>query len=290
MLGGSCSPCCSNECACADTCVYCATVDDGVTTYNSCSSPMFNGGPPIRVSECGGLLTQPAHSPSCTGTRVLIGDMSTFLSDPPPPFQPLEQGFCLGQSIPLGAPGFYYAKIESGGDPGVSSVSTRLQAVAAISCSNELAQIVLRLSYFYQVTKSTLSTVDGVLQQKQQGTTYYYRTQANYDFSLFPSCSGATSKCVAGAGGNFALGNLDAVLSIDQLSYSINNGSFTGSTTTGEQSDPKKTEYCRVNFLNSGQFVNCSDFLGVSDGLFSPPTFSFSLFQDADQYPCNPLP
>lgn len=286
MLGSSCSPCC--QCLCADTCVYCCSLDDGAATYNSCSSSMFDGGPPTRTSTCRGLLTQPIYSASCNETRILIGDMSgvNFEVSPPSPFQPLQQLPCLGLSVALSAPGFYYRKIQTQSIPGGSSTGTRFMAATTVACSTSLSRISFGISYYYQVTKNTISAT----QQKLQSTEYFYQLVSSRAFSLFPSCSGATSKCTGGSGGNFALGTFDASLSLDELSFSINDGLLTGGTTTGTQLGPKKTESCRIFFLESGESEDCDDFVDVGDGLFAPLELSFSLFQDADQYPCNPLP
>jgi hypothetical protein len=291
MLGSSCSPCC--KCLCADTCVYCATLDDGTSTYNSCTSLMFDGGPPTRTSACRGLLTQPVYSQFCGGTRILIGDMSGVnfsFGTPPSPFLPLQQLACFGQGVAVPGPGFYYAQVQSEGSPGVSSRETRFQASATAFCNSTLSQVSFNITYYYQVTRSEVSTVSGVSQQKVQGTTYSYNLSFSRAFSLFPSCSGATSRCSGGAGGDFALADFDASLSIEELSYSINDGLFTGNTTTGTQITPKKTEFCRISFLDSNEGTDCDDFLDIGDGLFEPLELSFSLFQDADQYPCNPLP
>jgi hypothetical protein len=290
MLGSSCSPCC--RCLCADTCVYCATLDDGDVIYNSCSSLMFDDGPPTRTSACRGLLTQPVYSETCGGTRILLGDMSgvNFETSPPAPFEPLQILSCFGSGALAAAPGFYFAKIEGTGDPSISSVSTRFRASATALCSNTLSQVNFSIRYYYQVSVSTTSTVDGVLQQKRQITTYDYLLNFARSFSAFPACTGATSQCTEGAGGEFALDNFDAELSIEELSYSINGGLFTDSTETGNQVGQKKTQVCTIFFPEGGSPVSCDDFIDIADGLFEPPVLSFSLFQDAETYPCNPLP
>ncbi len=309
MLGSSCNPCCDEECVCADTCVYCVTLNDEIGSYHSCSSPMFSGQPPSRTDPCRGFLTQPVWSTSCSGRRLLLGDMASgdiFDTDPirPAPFQPLQQYTCYPGSniLPTNGVGFYYTRLAtSSTSTGTSqydfvSKSANLRAVMNIRCrpaytvATNQPQLSVQVFYQLRIAETSSELLPGsVVSTKSRQTEWYLQGGAVLDLSSFPSCSGASSKCAASRG-DFAVHKLDATLSLNGLSHSINDGVFTGFTPT----DPNPYRACTVRLQTIGypptSTQQCSDFLTASDALFTPPVLSFSLFQDPVLYPCNPLP
>lgn len=284
MLGGSCSPCC--QCLCADACFYCTELSDGTSTWNSCTSLMYDNSAPRRVGNCAGLLTQPIAL-GCN--FVVLGHVTINFNSPPSPFRNLEQGACFGVSVPVSGNGFYYSHLES---TGFGGISTYIQASFSVACSESSSGTILSFSqtYYFSIRQSTTTVIGqdefgaNITETKSRRSDWTYNNNRNYNISLF-DCGSASSKCRA-SGGNFALTSIEAICSIDELSFSGNGGLVSHAQAGG---DSVLTQTCRLLYSDpSMPDEDCDDFLELGDALFAPPVLTCSIDQSGECEPAAP--
>lgn len=313
MLGGSCSPCCA--CNCATRCAFCFEMSDGTNTWNSCTSAMYDGLPPTRISECLPLTTQPSLSGGAGGTAVVLGSIGAIVSpmrvaQVPPPFQPVSMsdfgnvGFLTGESA---SDGFVYGK--SAGTSAVSgsyliAQSTEVLAFASVGCAGKSlinpATSGLLLLYRLVISRSEQALVPG-LPDKFQRTEIASQAVGQQTFGGFVrsaaggvslgglksaviGCTGATHFC--NSDGLFAMSNFSMQASPDGISYSINDGLLTDS----RGALPVILQECVTQNQDGSNQQPCVDYLSIGNAVFAPPTITGFATNTGDCPSGNPLP
>lgn len=310
MLGSSCSPCCASGCDCATSCSFCFGMSDGATTWNSCTSAMHNGLPPMRLVACQPLTTQPLAE---TDASVVLGRIGAIVdpmrpSTPPLDFRPVSMdtfggvGYFTGQSD---GDGFFYGKRQGdsviSGSYSISRVTSVLVVVVARcfgSSSTLPARHAVNVLYRVVLTRNEepISINSGLrakfqrteISSYQGGTHFGYgvRSAATGAGLVTPviGCTGAVHYC--NSTGSFSLSNFAVEASTDGITLSINDGLATAS----RGPLPTTLQECVTQNIDGSDQQACGDFLSLSDALFAPPTITGFATNTGDCPDGNPLP